>query len=219
MQARIARFAPLAGVIFFILIVIAFVVGGDTPTAGDDSKQETVKFWLDKDGKELASTFIGAYAGLFFVWFAAGLRSAFDRTAVGRESVAARVSWGGALVLATGLFVALGLEFVVADVADDVSRDTLYTLAVLSDDFWIPFAAGFGLFLLGSGGAILTTGALPRWIGIVAIVLGIISVTPIGFLGFLGGIVWTLVASIALFRRSGAVAPAAAGTAPLGPPD
>lgn len=219
MQARVARFAPLAGVVFFVLIVIAFVVGGDTPTAGDDSKQETVKFWLDKDGEQLASTILGVYAGLFFVWFAAGLRSAFDRTAVGRESVAARVSWGGALLLAGGLFVALGIQFVVADVAHDVSRDTLYTLAVLSDDFWIPFPAGFGLFLLGSGGAILTTDALPRWLGIAAIVLGVISVTPLGFFGFLGGILWTLVASIALFRRSGAVAPAAAGTASVGPSD
>lgn len=220
MQNRLARLAPLAGVAFFVLIAAAIVIGGETPTTGEDSRKETIDFWVDNDGEQIISSIIGVYAGLFFVWFAATLRTAFDHANAGRASIAARVSWGGALLLAAGLFVALGLAFAVADAADDISRDALYPLAVLTDSFFLPFPPAFALFLIGSGVAILDTRVLARWLGIVAIVLGVISVTPIGFFAFLVGILWIGVASVALFLRSRdgiAAGRPATADAPLGP--
>jgi hypothetical protein len=185
---------------------------------GEDSRQETLDFWRDNDDAQVISAVLGVYAGIFLVWFAAGMRSAFDRAGIARESVAARVSWAGALTLAAGLFVALGLAFVVGDAANDVSDSTLFTLAVLTDGFFLPFPPGMALFLTGSGAAILGTGVLPRWMGIAAIVLGLLCLIPYaGFFALVVGILWILVASILLTRSGGAATTERA--APLGPPE
>jgi hypothetical protein len=42
---------------------------------------------------------------------------------------------------------------------------------------------------------------LPKWLGWVAIVLGVITVTPIGFAGFIGGMLFILIAAIILTMR------------------
>lgn len=216
--SRFDRFAPLAGIAFFLLIVAAIIIGGETPTVGEDSRRETIDFWRDNDDAQVISAVLGVYAGFFLVWFAAGLRSAFDRAGIERDSVAARVSWAGALILAAGLFVALGLAFAVGDAADDVSGNTLFTLAVLTDGFFLPFPPGMALFLTGSGAAALATGVLPRWMGIAAILLGILCLIPYaGFFALVIGILWIALSSILLWRRGGA-APAAVAE-PLGPPE
>ena len=33
------RFAPLTGVVFFVLVVVGFLLGGDTPGADDSAAQ------------------------------------------------------------------------------------------------------------------------------------------------------------------------------------
>jgi len=193
---------------------------GDTPTVGDDSPKEVVDYWLDNDNAQIAGSIIGVYAVVFFVWFAATLRTAFDRAGAGRESIAPRVSWGGALILAAGLGVALGLSFATADAADDIPRSALLPLATLTDDFWLPFPLGFSLFLLGAGFAGLSTLVIPKWLAIFAIVLGFISLTPVGFFGFfgfLGGILWSAVAGVILYTRGGAATPVPEA-APARPP-
>ena len=49
---------------------------------------------------------------------------------------------------------------------------------------------------------IVRYGALPKWLGWVAIVFGVVALTPFGFFAFLGGIVWILVVSIMLTMRA-----------------
>jgi hypothetical protein len=58
-------------------------------------------------------------------------------------------------------------------------------------------------------------GAVPRWLGWVALVIAVTTSTPIGFVGFIGGALWVLVVSIVLalqLRREGV------GPAPTAPP-
>ena len=78
---------------------------------------------------------------------------------------------------------------------------------------WIPFIAGIAATLIGAGLTVLSSGVLPRWLGWVALVAGVISLAgPGGFLGFFVGPLWILVAGVLLFRRSDEV-PTAAGDA------
>ena len=42
----VERLAPLAGVVFVVLIVIAVVIGGETPD-NDDSTASIVRFWTE----------------------------------------------------------------------------------------------------------------------------------------------------------------------------
>ena len=62
-----------------------------------------------------------------------------------------------------------------------------------------------------------TTGGLPAWLGWFALVIGIVSITPLGFFGFLALLVWIVIASVVLFQQESPAPPAAA--APVGVSD
>ena len=90
------------------------------------------------------------------------------------------------------------------------------TLSVLSVDFFLPFLAGIAVFMFASGICVLRHGGRPRWLGWVAIVIGVVSLTPIGFVGFLAVFVWVLVVSIVLYL-SGAETPTTTTPSPAAP--
>src|SRR5215218_349461 len=73
------RFAPLTGVAFVVLIVISFIVSGETPDF-DDSAQEVVSFYSSNESSQIVGAILGAYAVLFFVFFAGTLRAVLRRT-------------------------------------------------------------------------------------------------------------------------------------------
>jgi hypothetical protein len=72
------RYAPLTGVVFVALIVLAIIIGGETPD-NSDSAQEIGSFWKDNDSEQIWSSLIGAWSLVFFVWFAASVRAALRR--------------------------------------------------------------------------------------------------------------------------------------------
>ena len=66
--------------------------------------------------------------------------------------------------------------------------------------------------MLAAGLSIVRHGALPQWLGWVAILLAVIGMTPVGFVGFLGSAVWVLIVSVMLSMRArSAQAPPPAG--------
>ena len=85
-----------------------------------------------------------------------------------------------------------------ADTSGDVPAQVTWTLSVLQADFFFPLAVGFAVFLLASGLALLRGAAFPDWPGWVALVLGLICLTPGGFFGVLGGLAWILGISVML---------------------
>src|SRR4051794_5736198 len=212
-ERGLTRYAPLAGVVFVLLIVIAVVIGGETPD-NSDSRREIVNFWKDNKDAQIWSTVIGAWATVFFVWFAATLRSVLRRSEEGPSRLSA-VCFGGGLIGATGLLSGLSFEFAAADSVDDVPPNVTHTLTILSNEFFFPIAVGFGLFFIGAGVLAVTRAALPVWLGWLGIVIGIACITPAGFFALLLGALWVLVASVVLYR---AEAPTAAGPASAEPP-
>ena len=66
--------------------------------------------------------------------------------------------------------------------------------------------AGIVVLMFASAICTLRFGALPKWLGWVALVIAIVSVTPAGFIGFLASFIWLLVVSIVLFLREGQAA-------------
>jgi len=207
----VERLAPLAGVVFVVLIVIAVVIGGETPD-NDDSTASIVRFWTENDSSQIWGSSIGAWATLFFVWFAASLRSELRRGEGGEGRLAA-ISFGGALISATGFLIILGIDFGLADSAEDVPPAVTHTLTVLSNELFFPLAAGYCLFLLAAGISALRSGVLPPWAAWLTIVIGILCVTPVGFFALLVGFLWVLVMAIVLYRR-GDEAPVAGAAGP-----
>ena len=85
-----ARWAPLTGVIFAVLLFVGANVGGSTPDS-DASAQHTVSYFTSHRGSQHASVFLIAYAVVFGLFFAAALRSYLPRPSRRRRSEHARL--------------------------------------------------------------------------------------------------------------------------------
>ncbi len=61
---------------------------------------------------------------------------------------------------------------------------------------------GLQLFLLGVGLAAWRLGVLPKWLAGIALLLGVVAVTPIGFVTFIAMALWIPITSILLALRA-----------------
>jgi hypothetical protein len=208
------RFAPLTGVLFFVLLIAAVVVGGEAPSY-KEPQLEIVEFWKDDETSQIISAVLGAWAAFMLVWFGASVRDAIARKEPGPSRLAS-ISFAGAVITAVGLLLFAGLSFTAADTAGKVSADVTQTLTALNEDLFFPVAVGTALFLTAAGIAAIRYGAFDRWLGWIALAIGLICITPIGFFGILAAIAWILIASIVLYRKkdpvgSGAEPPPSSG--------
>jgi hypothetical protein len=202
--------APLTGVGFVVLTIIGFVIIGEPPDAGEPA-EEIVEHYTDNKDSIMAGTFIGLPGIALFVFFFGYLRQVL-REAEGPGGILSLVAFAGALVIAVGAAIDGTISFALADRADDISPESVQTLQALWDNDFLPFVLGQQLLWWSVGLSILRHGALPKWLGWVAIVFGVASLTPAGFFAFLGGAIWILIVSVMLVQRarSGPAAPAPA---------
>jgi hypothetical protein len=203
---KFPRFAPLTGIVFVVLLILAFVVvEGETPDI-DDSAQKITSFYHDDQGKHIAAVILVALSTIFLTVFAVSLRE-FLRLP-GESDFWPTVALVGGAVAVAGFLVAAGIHFALIDGGDkNISPDAMVALNALDADDFFGFATPLGIMLLGAGGATLRAGAaLPKWMGWAAIVLFVVFFTPAGFAAFgLTGI-WIIIASILMYQRSEASA-------------
>jgi hypothetical protein len=201
---RSNRLAPWSGVLFVVLLVVAFIpLGGDTPEL-DDSASKITSFYADHQGSQIATGVVVMLATLFLAIFAVTLRDYLRRGNAEADFWPTLALVGGVVAVA-GLLVAVGVHFALIDGGDKhISPDAMVALNAIDNDNFFAFAFPLGIMLLGAAGAILKDGAaLPKWMAWVAIVLLVIFFTPAGFAAFgLTGI-WIIVASILMSQRSG----------------
>jgi hypothetical protein len=205
-QQRWSALAPLTGVAFVVLTVVAFLVGGETPDV-NDSPQKVLSFYNDNDSQQMWAAFFLSI-GTVFLFFFLGVLRAVLRAGEGAVARLSAVAFGGGLVLGTGILAFAGFTFALADTADHLTPDAAQALHVLNSDFFFPLAAGLGTLMIATGLSALRSRVLPSWIAWIALVLGIAAVTPAGFFAFLAFGLWTLVVSVWLWRAA-SVAPAA----------
>jgi hypothetical protein len=202
------RFAPLTGIVFVVLLFVAFVVvEGETPDI-DDSAQKITSFYHDDQGKHIAAVVLVALSAIFLTTFAVSLRE-FLRVP-GESDFWPTVALVGGVVAVAGFLVAAGIHLALIDGGDkNISPDAMVALNAIDADDFFGFATPLGIMLFGAGCATLRSGApLPKWMAWVAIVLFIVFFTPAGFAAFgLTGI-WIIIASILMYQRSAATATA-----------
>ena len=197
------RLAALSGVGAVALLVAAFAVSGDTPSV-DDSPADIVSFYTDNDSEQQWSAALLAWGALLFLVFATTIAGALRR-ARGETGGSSALAFGGAVVATVGMTIFAGIGFTLGDAVDHLGPASILTLNALSSDMFFTVAIGTAAFLLGAGIAMVKTDILPKWLGWVAIVLGVASFTPLGFFGFLGMGLWILVASVMLSMKADAV--------------
>ena len=193
-QSRWERLAPLTGVVAVAIIIAVFSIGGSTPDE-HDSASKVWAYYSRHHDKQIALAFILAIALPFLVFFASTLRHELRRAGgTGQLSTAA---FGGGVLAAAGFGLLSTVHIALSSAGEKVvTQATVQTLNVLDNNDFVPAVAGVALLVLASGLSIVRHGGLPRWLGWVAIVLGIAAFTPAGFIAFLAGGVWIIVVSI-----------------------
>lgn len=199
------RFAPLTGVAFAaIAYLITLVLTKDEP----DSTAPAVKviaFWHEHHSREMAAGIAGVFTIVLLVWFAGSLREAL--VSAGSDRLAT-LSFAGAVIAAIGIGIFSGVGLTTADTVGKVPDAATLTLSALNADFFPPIAGGIALFQLAAGVAILRTGALAKWLGVLGVLFGLASMTPAGmFVGF-GVFGWCAIVGVLLYRRGTSAATA-----------
>ena len=200
---------PLTGVAFVVLVIVSLIIGGEPPSA-DEPAQEIVDHYIDNKSSIQIGAFLGAVAGTLLVFFFGHVRKVL-RAAEGEGGMLSLVALVGAAIVALGAAIDGTISFAIAEAADDIEPASVQTLQALWDNDFLPFALGSQVLWFAAGISIVRHGSLPKWLGWVAIVFGVASLTPIGFFAFVAGAVWILVVSILLSQRArgGSAAPAA----------
>ena len=191
---RWERWAPLTGVLAIAIILIAFIaVGGKTPDT-KDSAEKVFNYYKEHRNRQMGAAFVLMIGAAVFVIFAGVLRGALARASATRRS--ASISFGGAIIATTGFFIASTIHIALADSGKYGDATVAHTLNILDTDNFVPFAAGIGLMVFGAGISLVSTRMLPLWFGIVGIVFGVVTFTPLGFFALLACALWIVVISI-----------------------
>lgn len=211
--------APLTGVAFVVVLIIGFLVAGEPPDV-KDPPQKIIDHYIDNKDSVQIGVLLEMIAAALLLFFAGYLRKVL-RAAPGEGGMLPAVALAGATVMAAGAAFDGMISFVLAESADDIGPAAVQALQALWDNDWPPIALGAAVLLLASGLSIALYGSLPRWLGWVAILLGVVGLTPLGFVAFMGGGLWVLIVSILLTLRARAAtqppAPGAPGTAAPAP--
>jgi hypothetical protein len=195
---RWPAWAPLLGIAFVALVVMSFAVGGETPDI-KDSPQKVLDFYNDNDSSQQFAAALLAWATVLFLFFLGVLRTALADAEGGTPRLSA-VAFAGGIVLAIGMLAFAGFTFTLGDAADHLTPDAAQALNALNSDFFLPLAAGLGTLMIATGISSIRSRVFPAWLGWLALVIGIAAITPAGFFGFLAFGLWTIAASIVLWR-------------------
>jgi hypothetical protein len=191
-----------------MLVVGVFV--GSTPDS-NASAQKAVSSFVSNRTDDRVTVFLIAYATVFGLFFATALRSYLK--ARSEDDGLITLGFSGMVIFVVGALTLVGTEFAATDVPAKISPAAEQALNVLQNDVFFALLIGAGVFLIGSGLAIVASAALPIWLGWVAVLLGVIALTPLGWAVALFALpIWTLIVSVLMFMRQEApvAAPAAA---------
>jgi hypothetical protein len=190
---------------------VTFVVGllfvSDSPDSSDTDAQ--VVAWYAHHSHRvgiLVGAYLLAFCGLFFLWFAGGLRQRL-RAAEGPGGRLANVALGGAILFVAMLWIgaaALGAIPGAESFGDNPSLK-------IADVARFVGSAGFGAILIFSAfGAIalidaasiviMRTGILPKWLAWLGFVAAVVLLFGLVFLPMVALPIWLLAASYVFFK-------------------
>jgi len=198
---------PLTGVAFILVGIIGFIISGE-PKSADEPMKDIVDFYVDNKDSVQLGAIVGVVAGLLLIFFGAYLRKVLH-AAAGEGEILSLVSFVGLVVVAVGFAIDGTISFALAEAADDVDPVAVQALQALWDNDFVPIILGVLAFLWATGISVIRSGALPKWLGWVMILLGIVGVTPIGFVAAIGAAILVLVLSILLSLRARSAHPTA----------
>lgn len=194
------RLFPLSGIAFVALVVLSLGIGGGTP-ASDAPAAELASFYGENTVRQGITAFVLAATVPFLIFFAISLaRGGQTRTEAG--SAWSQVVIAGAILTGAGILATAFVHFALADAGDsEVTPIALQALNALDGNSWMAFNAGFGVMMLGAAGLFVSNAGRQRWLGWIALVLGVALFLPFAdFFALLLTLVWILVTSMTMAR-------------------
>jgi hypothetical protein len=195
-ESRWERLAPLTGIVFVAIVVAVFAIGGSTPEE-HDSAAKVQAYYAAHHDKHTALAFVMAIGVAFLVFFASTLRH--DLRRLGGTGQLGDAAFGGGVLAAAGFAILATVHVALANAGESVTTlGTTQTLNVLDNNDFIPAAAGLAVLVFAAGAAAVRHGGLPKWLGWLGIVIGVVAFTPAGFVAFLAAGIWILIVSVLL---------------------
>ena len=154
------RWARSAGIGFVVVVILSFVVGGETPTVGDPV-EEIVSYYGDR-GQVLISSGLFALALGLWIWFAATLANNLRERGEGRVGatiIAAVATFAAIQFVGTALNAVLAYSVAGSGEAGVTKAlfDLTWTLDVLA-------AVPSALFFLSAAVGLRRTEMIPVWL-------------------------------------------------------
>lgn len=201
------RLSALTGIVFAILMVIAFSVQGVLPQA-DEPQADVVRYFSTYHDDVMGGVVIRIAAGVFFLWFIGTLRSVLA-AAEGGTARLANVAFGaGILMLAAGMGAMASLAAIAYNAERGIDPNFASSMMAMTHIFFVGGAMGMAWLLFATALIVVRTRVFSRWvastgtvIGIVAVGLGIVA--PAGTSGVSAYplfILWIVALSIVMMR-------------------
>lgn len=191
------RWFALCGAAAPVVLVVGFAIGGSTP---DDkaSAEEVISFYRDHKNANYLAAFIVLLSAVLVVFFAARLSDVL-RGERPDDRMLPISAFGGGIALASALGLAVGVHIALVEAADHRFAAAAQTLNVLDSYDFIMVNGAMAILLLAAGIATVRKPVLARWLGWVAIILGVACLAgPVGFLASALGGIWIVVVGIIL---------------------
>ena len=199
LESRTRRLGPLSGVIAGVLAIGAFAASAGA-AAPDASGKDVLAFFTAHQARQQTSDVLWSLAYVALVFFAGQLVARLRNGGL-LEPLRTATQAGVAILAGAGTLF-FGLDYVLAAMPHGVDPAAAQTVNVSSQQLFLPVIAGMLTFGLAVGAGIITTRALPVWLGWVAIVISVLSVSPFAIFAVFGIFVWALAAGIVMLRSA-----------------
>jgi hypothetical protein len=205
-EMTLRRWLAVSGVVAGVFALVSFLGGGGSPN-DDASAAKVVSYYRDHQTGTKLLALVGAISAVLLVLFATRLRELLQGGPGGDGALLAAAAFGGAVILAAGIALSSATSFALARAADLHFAGPAQALNVLNNNAFFVLVVGVSSLLLATGIATVRRPALPRWLGWVAIVIGVLALAgPAGVFGAGLSILWLIVASLMMLVRKDLIA-------------
>ncbi len=172
---RLAAAAGVAGLVFALLLTVVFLLLRVGAPPGDPSAFAT---WLESNRSRIAAaTYLIPFTGIAFIWFVAAVR---QRIGYGEGLFFSTLFLGSALLLVATLFVTGAAAGAMIAAAQSLDPIRTQEVAIFSRALAYALYFGFsvkmgGMFMLVVASIGRGTEALPRWLTLLSIVMGLLT--------------------------------------------
>lgn len=201
MSSKWERRATLSGVLAVVFWILGVILTS-SKAKGDKGPKALASYHQHSDGI-LAGGLLWSIGVLLFIWFLGSLRSHYLAAEGGAGRLSSLAFGGGIAAAVVGMLIPVADE-VGALNKDDIDASGAAVLHHFSDAFFLATEYMLPVFFFSSAILALRYAALPKWLGWLSILVGIVLlIGPIGWAALIFATpIWVLIVSIWLYVRT-----------------